>query len=181
MGIGAPSFLGSRVGGEIATPIESCLAERRKQQELMRADRRRSYASHPVFGPLDPLQLKRCLSYAHMRHFPNGTTIFAKGVSGLRGHRCFFLKTAPPAQYLGTASAGPAMFPSSTSRSDLRKLLRDPLRIRVSCGSGACCPWHLSQQQQGSFFQLTLASHALERLAYTLDLISWLFAAFDRH
>ena len=96
MGIGAPSFLGSRVGGEIATPIESCLAERRKQQELMRADRRRSYASHPVFGPLDPLQLKRCLSYAHMRHFPNGTTIFAKGVSGLRGHRCFFFENRPP-------------------------------------------------------------------------------------
>jgi CRP-like cAMP-binding protein len=46
------------------------------------ADRTALLCAHPVFGQLDPAQLKRLVSYARMRRVGAGTTIFAKGDPG---------------------------------------------------------------------------------------------------
>jgi CRP/FNR family cyclic AMP-dependent transcriptional regulator len=46
------------------------------------AERTALLCAHPVFGQLDPPQLKRLASYAHSRRVPAGTTVFAKGDPG---------------------------------------------------------------------------------------------------
>lgn len=46
------------------------------------AERTALLCAHPVFGQLDPPQLKRLASYAHLRRVPGGTTVFVKGDPG---------------------------------------------------------------------------------------------------